>query len=46
MSVIGSIKDFWINQADPRSLQMILLKSPYPILSAFAIYFVTLFVSF
>jgi hypothetical protein len=44
-TIIDSIKNFWLNEADPRSLQMILIGSPYPIISILAIYFLSIYVS-
>ncbi|XP_070504105.1 very long chain fatty acid elongase 7-like [Chironomus tepperi] len=41
-NMIEKISDFWINEADPRSKQMFIIKSPFPIISILVIYFVVL----
>ncbi|KAL7016029.1 hypothetical protein ACKWTF_016779 [Chironomus riparius] len=41
-TIFEKVVDFWINEADLRSLQMFLIKSPFPIIFILLIYFIVI----
>ncbi|KAG5667180.1 hypothetical protein PVAND_015175 [Polypedilum vanderplanki] len=43
MNILEIIKNFWINEADSRSLKMLLIGSPYPIMFILTIYFLSIY---